>query len=164
MLRKKLYEKRDWIYGILVCFALMAALNTDLSEIQAEAAGGGFFVQLAMGIKMLEYLFPVFNYRDAILAFFVFYFFLKSREQWKESVPGRVYRLPAALTAFFLVFGYSFYYTNSWNLILMDGFHMAVSAVMFCGYYILFARIYGLLLNSIYTRFCCYLHFPMAFC
>lgn len=152
MLRKKIYEKRDWIYGIFACFALMVALNTDLSEMKAEASGGGLFVQLAMGIKMLEYLLPEFNYRDAILSFFVFYFFLKSREQWKESVPGRVYRLPAALTAFFLVFGYSFYYTNSWNLILMDGFHMAVSAVMFCGYYVLFARIYGLLLNIIYTR------------
>lgn len=149
-IKRKTEENRNWIYAVFACFALMAVLNTDLSGIDAEA-GGGFFHLLAVNIHKLEYLLPVFTYRDALLAFFVFFFFLKARESWPEGILRWAYRVPAAMTAFFMMFGYSFRYTNSWDLIFMDTFHVLVSALMLAGFYFLFARIYMLLIDKIYV-------------
>lgn len=149
MLREKIYLRRKWFCAALACFSLMVILNTDLSSISAEDNSGGILSFLAVNIKKLEYLLPVFSYREAIFAFFIFYFFLKSEDTWSGRISRWAYRLPAALTAFFLVFGYSFRYTNSWDLIFMDLFHLAVSAGMMTGFYILFARIYRLLLDGI---------------
>lgn len=142
-------RQRNWIYAVFACFALMISLNTDLSEISAEAAAGGFWNLLAGNIKKLEYLLPVFTYRDALLAFFIFFFFQKAGEEWDTQISRWAYRIPAALTAFFLVFGYSFRYTNSWDLIFMDTFHLLVSALMMAGYYFLFSRIYSQFLYRI---------------
>ena len=142
-------RQRNWIYAVFACFALMISLNTDLSEISAEAAAGGFWNLLAGNIKKLEYLLPVFTYRDALLAFFIFFFFQKAGEEWDTQISRWAYRIPAALTAFFLVFGYSFRYTNSWDLIFMDTFHLLVSVLMMAGYYFLFSRIYSLFLYRI---------------
>ena len=62
--------------ALLACFALMVSLGADLSSISAEAAVGGFFNLIAVNIKKLEYLLPVFTYRDGLLAFFVLWFFI----------------------------------------------------------------------------------------
>lgn len=69
---------KNWVYGILACMALMITLNADLSSISAEAAQGGFFNVLAMTIKKLEYVLPVFTYRDGLLALLVLFFFQKT--------------------------------------------------------------------------------------
>ncbi len=139
----------DWICAALACFALLAMPGTDLSAVSAEAASGGFWNLLAVNIKKLEYVLPVFTYKDAILSFFTFVFFLKTKETWQAGVCRMVYRVPAALTAFFLVFGYSFRSTNSWDLIFMDTFHLIMAVLMAVGYYFLFARAYRLLLHWI---------------
>lgn len=142
-------KRLNWIWAALACFALLAGPGTDLSAISAEAASGGFWNLLAVNIKKLEYVLPVFTYRDAILSFFTFSFFLGTKEEWQPGVSRMAYRVPGALTAFFLVFGYSFRYTNSWDLIFMDTFHLLLAVLMAAGYYFLFARIYLLLLNWI---------------
>lgn len=148
MKREKIFvwirEKRNWIYGIAACFAVLTVLNADLSSAAEEAAGGGFFHLLAAQIKKLEYVLPVFNYRDVILSFLILYFFQKSDSEWECGLSRWIYRIPAALTSFFLVFGYSFQYTNSWDLIFMDAFHLLASAGMLTGFYCLFARVYGI--------------------
>ncbi|MCC8163928.1 MAG: hypothetical protein LIO86_12385, partial [Lachnospiraceae bacterium] len=149
MRKKIVYFAKDWISGAFACFALLVTLDTDLSEISAEAAGGGFFTILAVNIKKLEYLLPVFTYRDALLVFFLFYFFLKTKSVWNVEISKWSYRVPAGLTAFFLLFGYSYRYTNSWDLIFMDTFHQLVSLLMLIGFYLLFARIYALLLRKL---------------
>ena len=140
----------NWICAALTCFALLAAPGTDLSAVSAEAASGGFWNLLAVNIKKLEYVLPVFTYKDAFLSFLTFAFFLKTKEEWQTGVSCMAYRVPAALTAFFLVFGYNFRYTNSWDLIFMDTFHLLMAALMAAGYYFLFARGYKLLLNWLY--------------
>jgi len=104
LLKEKIRSKKNWIYAALACFAMMAVLNQDLSSISAEAAAGGFWNFLAGNIKKLEYLIPVFSYRDAILSFLIFVFFLKTEETWDCGMSRWAYRIPAALTAFFLVF------------------------------------------------------------
>lgn len=142
-------RQKNWICGALACFALMVTLNADLGAIAEEAAGGGFFTRLAVLIKKLEYVLPVFTYRDGILALLVFSFFLRTDEQQEAGISVWSYRIPAALTSFFLVFGYSFRYTNSWNLVFMDTFHLVLSAGMAAGFYVLSARIFLLLLNRI---------------
>lgn len=144
-----LASKKNWIYGAMTCFSLMAIMNTDLSAIGEEAAAGGFFTRLAVRIKKLEYVLPVFSYRDAVYAFLIFAFFLKTDGEWEVPVSRWSYRVPAFLTAFFLVFGYSFRYTNSWNLVFMDTFHFLISVVMMAGFSALFCRIFRILLGCI---------------
>lgn len=149
MLKEKVSGKKNWLYAFPACFSLMTSLNTDLSSIRSEAGSGGFWSLLAVNIKKLEYLLPVFSYRDGILAFLIFFFFAKTEERWCQEISRLAYRIPAGLTAFFLVFGYSFRYTNSWDLIFMDTFHMLIAAVMMAGFYFLFARIYELMIWKI---------------
>ena len=127
--------------ALLACFALMVSLGADLSSISAEAAVGGFFNLIAVNIKKLEYLLPVFTYRDGLLAFFVLWFFWKTKRVSLQRISAWAVRVPAALTAFFLVFGYSFRYTNSWDLIFMDTFHQLIALGMMVGYYELFVKI-----------------------
>lgn len=140
---------KNWVYGALACMALLITLNADLSSISAEAAQGGFFNVLAMTIKKLEYVLPVFTYRDALLALFVLFFFQKTQVREHPGISMWGIRIPAGLTAFFLVFGYSFYYTNSWDLIFMDKLHLFLAAVMMVGYYALFVRIFGLIVDKV---------------
>ena len=140
---------KNWVYGALACMALLITLNADLSSISAEAAQGGFFNVLAMTIKKLEYVLPVFTYRDALLALFVLFFFQKTQVREHPGISLWSIRIPAGLTAFFLVFGYSFYYTNSWDLIFMDKLHLFLSAVMMVGYYALFVRIFSLIVDKV---------------
>ncbi len=135
--------------ALLACFALMVSLGADLSSISAEAAVGGFFNLIAVNIKKLEYLLPVFTYRDGLLAFFVLWFFWKTKRASLQRISAWAVRVPAALTSFFLVFGYSFRYTNSWDLIFMDTFHQLIALGMMVGYYELFVRIYGILLKGL---------------
>lgn len=137
---------KNWICGILACFALMAMPGADLSGIGAEAEAGGILTGLAVQIKKLEYVLPVFEYRNALSAFLLLLFFHKTEEEWRAGISRWSYRIPALATAFFLVFGYSFRYTNSWDLIFMDRFHLLVAVLMMTGYYVLFARIFQLLL------------------
>ena len=140
---------KNWVYGVLACMAVMITLNADLSSISAEVARGGFFNVLAMTIKKLEYVLPVFTYRDALLALLVLFFFRKTQVREHPGISLWSIRIPAGLTAFFLVFGYSFYYTNSWNLIFMDKLHLFLAAVMMVGYYALFVRIFGLIVDKV---------------
>ena len=140
---------KNWVYGALACMALLITLNADLSSISAEAAQGGFFNVFAMTIKKLEYVLPVFTYRDALLAFLILFFFQKTQVREHPGISLWSIRIPAGLTAFFLVFGYSFYYTNSWDLIIMDKLHLFLAAIMMVGYYALFVRIFGLIVDKL---------------
>lgn len=146
-MRKK--QIKLWGSAGLACFALMVSLGVDLSTISAEAEDGGFFHLLAVNIKKLEYLLPVVTYRDGILAFFTLVFFWKMEEISLERISRWTYRILAGLTAFFLVFGYSFRYTNSWDLIFMDTFHQGIALLLMAGYYFLFVRIYRLMLWAV---------------
>ena len=65
---------KNSIYAALACFALLVTLNVDLGSIGEEAAAGGFLTNLAVQIKKLEYVLPVFNYKDAAMAFLVLFF------------------------------------------------------------------------------------------
>lgn len=147
LLAMKKEQIKNGIGAVLTCFALLVSLNADLSGISEEAAAGGFLTVLAVQIKKLEYLLPVFDYRNAVLVFLVFVFFFRTDEEWKVYLPRWSYRIPALLSAFFMVFGYSFRYTDSWNLIWMDGFHLLVSAGMMTGFFLLFSRIFSLLIR-----------------
>ena len=122
-------------------------MNADLSGISAEAAGGGLWTLLAANIKKLEYILPTFSYRDAFLALMILFFFYKVPCRWPEHVPRLSCRIPAVLAAFFLVFGYSFRYTNSWDLIFMDSFHLLISGVVFAGYYVLAVRLFQMVIR-----------------
>lgn len=122
-------------------------MNADLSGISAEAAGGGLWTLLAANIKKLEYILPTFSYRDAFFALMILFFFYKVPCRWPEHVPRLSCRIPAVLAAFFLVFGYSFRYTNSWDLIFMDSFHLLISGVVFAGYYVLAVRLFQMVIR-----------------
>lgn len=91
---------KNWVCGILACMALMITLNADLSSISAEAAQGGFFNVLAMTIKKLEYVLPVFTYRDGLLALLVLFFFQKTTIRQESGISPWSVRIPAGFTAF----------------------------------------------------------------
>lgn len=148
-MQKRISFDKNWIYAVFACFSFMAVLNADLSGIAVETTGSGLWDFLSVNMKKAEYLIPEFTYRDAFLAFFIFVFFHKTKDCRSAKLSCWTYRIPAALTACFLVFGYSFRYTNSWSLIFMDLFHRLVSAAMICGFYFVTARIYQLLLVRI---------------
>ncbi len=143
--------KKEIPQAVLACFSLMVALNADLSGINAELMPGNIWNQIAVTVKKLEYILPVFSYREAVFSFLIFYFMVRCSSEWSCPFTKWSFRIPAGLTAFFLIFGYSFRYTNSWDLIFMDAFHLLVSALMAAGFYFLFARIYTLLLNGLYA-------------
>lgn len=147
MRKENLNSVINWICAALACFALMVSMNADLSGINAEAAGGGLWTLLAANIKKLEYILPTFSYRDAFFALMILFFFYKVPCRWPEHVPRLSCRIPAVLAAFFLVFGYSFRYTNSWDLIFMDSFHLLISGVVFAGYYVLAVRLFQMVIR-----------------
>ena len=147
MRKENLNSVINWICAALACFALMVSMNADLSGISAEAAGGGLWTLLAANIKKLEYILPTFSYRDAFFALMILFFFYKVPCRWPEHVPRLSCRIPAVLAAFFLVFGYSFRYTNSWDLIFMDSFHLLISVVVFAGYYVLAVRLFQMVIR-----------------
>ena len=147
MRKENLNSVINWICAALACFALMVSMNADLSGISAEAAGGGLWTLLAANIKKLEYILPTFSYRDAFFALMILFFFYKVPCRWPEHVPRLSCRIPAVLAAFFLVFGYSFRYTNSWDLIFMDSFHLLISGVVFAGYYVLAVRLFQMVIR-----------------
>lgn len=142
---KKICDRRDWFYALLTCMACFISLNTDLGSISVDATGG-IWEFLAVNLKKLEYSIPTFSYRDGILAFLIFVFFLNMKRHELSEISCLVWRIPAVLTAFFLLFGYSFRYTNSWDLIFMDSFHMMLSMIIWLGYYVFFHRIYECLI------------------
>ncbi|MDO4261929.1 MAG: DUF6020 family protein [Eubacteriales bacterium] len=141
--RRRLNGVKNWACAALACFAVMAAMNTDLSGVTAE--GGSLWGVLAANIKKLEYLLPTFSYREALLAFFILFFFLRVQERWPEGISRMAVRIPAALISFFLVFGFSFRHTNSWDLVFMDSFHLLASALQMAGFYALAVRLIQLL-------------------
>lgn len=138
---------KNGICAALACFALLVSMNVDLSAIGEEAAAGGFLTILAVQIKKLEYLLPVFDYRNAIMAFLIFVFFFRTNAKGQITLSVWSYRIPALICAFFMVFGYSFRYTDSWNLVWMDHFHLLMSAGMMAGFTVLFCRIFRLLIG-----------------
>ncbi|MFR5355186.1 MAG: DUF6020 family protein [Clostridia bacterium] len=147
MRKENLNSVINWICAALACFALMVSMNADLAGIGAEAAGGGLWTLLAANIKKLEYILPTFSYRDAFFALMILFFFYIVPCRWPEHVPRLSCRIPAVLAAFFLVFGYSFRYTNSWDLIFMDSFHLLISGVVFAGYYVLAVRLFQMVIR-----------------
>ena len=126
MRKENLNSVINWICAALACFALMVSMNADLAGIGAEAAGGGLWT---------------------LLALMILFFFYKVPCRWPEHVPRLSCRIPAVLAAFFLVFGYSFRYTNSWDLIFMDSFHLLISVVVFAGYYVLAVRLFQMVIR-----------------
>lgn len=136
-----LRSKKNWFYAIFACVALMLIPDAE-SGSSYVTAESGMWNFLSFQLKNLEYMLPVFTYRDALLVFLVICFFHKTDGVWNCGLSRSTYRIPAFLTSFFLVFGYSFYHTNSWNLIFMDVFHRLIALVMLAGFYVLSARIY----------------------
>lgn len=143
-MKRKIYEKRVWLYAFLACMACMITLNADLSGISVDTTGS-LWDLLSLFLKKTEYVLSTFSYKDGIMAFFIFYFFLHTKEGKQPKLSCMAWRIPAALTSFFLVFGCSFRYTNSWDLVFMDTFHMVMASIMMAGFYVLFERIYGCL-------------------
>ena len=91
---------KNWVYGILACMALMITINADLSSISAEAAQGGFFNVFAMTIKKLEYVLPVFTYRDGLLALLYYSFFRRQRSVRKAAFRHGASGFPQVLLPF----------------------------------------------------------------
>ncbi len=62
---------------------------------------------------------------------------LKRRKKWESLC----YELPACFFSFCMVFGYSFYKSNSWNLVFCSHVQLLKCLIAFAGYYCLFRAV-----------------------
>lgn len=120
-------KNKQNIKCIIACIFGMLALHINL-DMQEE---GYWLIRLFDSLKNVE----IFN----IILFPLLYQFYKRvcerYEQEEISIRSRLTCLiPAVLFAFFMVMGYSFYATNSWNLVFGSKLQLLKSMIAFCGY------------------------------
>ena len=121
---------RKWFYG-LQSFLIVSALVIDLDIRE----GAGRLDELLGALKHPDLI--------SLILFLLFLHLLYVSEKRKESRPdGRMKKLciclPAAFFAFSMVFGYSFYKCNSWELVFGSSVQFVKSCIAFAGYYCLF--------------------------
>lgn len=121
---------RKWFYG-LQSFLIVSALVIDLDVRE----GAGRLDELLGALKHPDLI--------SLILFLLFLHLLYVSEKRKENRPdGRMKKLciclPAAFFAFSMVFGYSFYKCNSWELVFGSSVQFVKSCIAFAGYYCLF--------------------------
>ena len=89
---------------------------------------------------------------SGILLFLLAYFYhqvSKKKENLADRRLNRITCIGGFIFSFFMVFGNSFFYLNSWDLIFYGKFQMFISVINFIGYFWLFQNILTFLLLSL---------------
>lgn len=123
---------------MLRSFLIVSALVIDLDIRE----GAGRLDQLLGALKSPNLI--------TLILFLLFMHLLHVSDERKANMPDRgagkiCIRLPAAFFAFSMVFGYSFYQCNSWELVFGSSVQLAKSGIAFAGYYCLFQAVIVLL-------------------
>ena len=156
MLKRLKTEKTRKIIIILlalfvtIAFSLKLEIvnNSDISEITSDT---NYFVKILLK----------FNYstqKDVFKSFILFalliMFFKKAF--FREDIEKRgkkILKIILSLTfSFFMVFGYSYYKINSWDMIFANTFQLFKASIVFIGYYILFRAITNYLFDIIIPK------------
>lgn len=137
---------------IIVCLALLVTISFSLSmnmiknsDIDEITENTNYITKIVLKLK---YSFQGDNFNSLILficlsLLFNYTLFRKKPER------GICKILLAVLFSFFMVFGYSYSETDSWDLIFGNTFQLFKATIKFIGYYILFIALINLLFDYI---------------
>lgn len=123
-------NKRNITCGAAALLSMFALrINLDLQE------GENSLLLLLDSLKSVDITDLIF-----LPLLFGFYRYVQKLEKTEEEKPGcgPACMIPAFLFSFFMVMGYSFYKTNSWDLVLGSRFQFIKSTVAFLGWFFLF--------------------------
>ncbi len=130
-------QKAAWKRVVLAALITFLAFSAELDIPASEGSALRVFVLSLLGS------FRGFHVSDALQlpGLVLLYWFLESKTGKPERKEWTVF-VPSILFAFFMVFGYSFEKSGSWDLVLgIRNGQILKAALVFCGYVILFARV-----------------------
>lgn len=143
---------------IIILLALFATItfslkldivnNSDISEITNST---NYFVKILLkfNYSIEKDIFKSLLLFGLLIMFFKKAFFRKDIEKQGKSVFKIILSL---LFAFFMVFGYSYYKINSWDMIFANTFQLFKSIIIFIGYYIVFRAIINYLFDIVFLQ------------
>ena len=156
MLKKlKTENSRKIIIVLLALFVTIAfslkldiVNNSDISEITSKT---NYFVKLLFKFdySIDKDIFKSFLLFALLIMFFKKAFFRDDIEKQGKKVFKVILAL---LFSFFMVFGYSYYKINSWNMIFENTFQLFKATIVFIGYYILFRAIINYLFDILFPK------------
>ena len=122
--------------------------NSDISEITSKT---NYFVKLLFKFdySIDKDIFKSFLLFALLIMFFKKAFFRDDIEKQGKKVFKVILAL---LFSFFMVFGYSYYKINSWDMIFENTFQLFKATIVFIGYYILFRAIINYLFDILFPK------------
>ena len=135
---------------VTIAFSLKLDIvnNSDISEITSKT---NYFVKLLFKFdySIDKDIFKSFLLFALLIMFFKKAFFRDDIEKQGKKVFKVILAL---LFSFFMVFGYSYYKINSWNMIFENTFQLFKATIAFIGYYILFRAIINYLFDILFPK------------
>ena len=122
--------------------------NSDISEITSNT---NYFVKILLkfNYSIEKDIFKSFLLFALLIMFFKKAFFRDNIEKQGKKVFKVILAL---LFSFFMVFGYSYYKINSWDMIFENTFQLFKATIVFIGYYILFRAIINYLFDILFPK------------
>ena len=135
---------------VTIAFSLKLDIvnNSDISEITSKT---NYFVKL---LFKFDYSIDKDIFKSFLLFALLIMFFKKAffRDDI-ENQGKKVFKVILALLfSFFMVFGYSYYKINSWDMIFENTFQLFKATIVFIGYYILFRAIINYLFDILFPK------------
>ena len=135
---------------VTIAFSLKLDIvnNSDISEITSKT---NYFVKLLFKFdySIDKDIFKSFLLFALLIMFFKKAFFRDDIEKQGKKVFKVILAL---LFSFFMVFGYSYYKINSWDMIFENTFQLFKATIVFIGYYILFRAIINYLFDILFPK------------
>ena len=122
--------------------------NSDISEITSNT---NYFVEILLkfNYSIDKDIFKSFLLFCLLIMFFKKAFFRDDIEKQGKKIFKIILSL---LFSFFMVFGYSYYKINSWDMIFANTFQLFKATIVFIGYYILFRAIMNYLFDILFPK------------
>lgn len=140
------------LLALFVTIALSIKLdivkNSDVSEITAKT---NHFVKL---LFKLDYSIEKDIFKSLLIFSLLTMFFKKALFRNDIQKEGKkIFKIILSLLfSFFMVFGYSFYKINSWDMIFANTFQLFKAFIVFIGYYVLFRAIINYLFDILIPK------------
>ena len=135
---------------VTIAFSLKLDIvnNSDISEITSKT---NYFVKLLFKFdySIDKDIFKSFLLFALLIMFFKKAFFRDDIEKQGKKVFKVILAL---LFSFFMIFGYSYYKINSWDMIFENTFQLFKATIVFIGYYILFRAIINYLFDILFPK------------
>lgn len=136
-MEKPLRNKKKIIIILSILVTIALSIKLDIVEININAGNNWFSNVLLFIRKSIS----IDNFK-AIVTFLCMYCLLSKTNNIEYKSKRNIFKvILAILFAVFTVFGYSYYKTNSWNLIFLNIYQFCKAFIVLIGYYIFFKAI-----------------------